>query len=51
MKNALETMIDSALRMSLETVRVQQELQIRALTRQIQLLEEQVRSLQGASPQ
>ncbi len=48
MKTPLEAMIDSAMRMSLETLRVQRELQIRALSLQVNALQQQVQSLQGA---
>lgn len=48
MKTPLESMIDSAMRMSLETLRVQRELQIYALNQQINALQQQVQQLQGA---
>lgn len=40
-------MIESAVRMSLETVRVQHQLQVLALTRQIEMLQSQIERLQS----
>lgn len=47
-EQALRQMIESAVRMSLETLRLQQQMQIQALRQQIVLLETQVQRLQAA---
>lgn len=46
MDSFVKPMIESAVRMSLETVRVQHQLQVLALTRQIEMLERQLQRLQ-----
>lgn len=48
MENYLQPMIDSAVRMSLEALKLQQQMQLLAITRQIQLLQEQISWLERA---